>query len=56
MVSMVDQKAIMRSKKPRCMRWLKDSVGLVDGPSLAGKCPVMSHAQTSTEVKRPVSN
>ena len=28
----------------------KDSVGLGDGPSLAGKCPVMSHTQTSNEV------
>ena len=44
----MDDRAVKRVSKFGWTKGGKDSVGLVDGPSLAGKCPVMSHAQTST--------
>ena len=52
----MDERAVKRVSKFGWTKGGRDSVGLGDGPSLAGKSPVMSPAQTTSEVKRPVSN
>ncbi len=52
----MDERAVKRVNKFGWTKGGRDSVGLGDGPSLAGKCPVMSPTQTSSEVKRPVSD
>ena len=52
----MDERAVRRVSEFGWTKGGKDSVGLGDGPSMAGKCPVMSHTQTSNEIKRPVSN
>ena len=46
----MDERAVRRVSEFGWTKGGKDSVGLGDGPSLAGKCPVMSHTQTSNEV------
>ena len=52
----MDERAVKRVSKYGWTKGGKDSVGLGDGAGLAGKCPVMSPTQPSSEVKRPVSN
>jgi len=52
----MDERAVKRVSEFGWTKGGRESVGLGDGPSLAGKCPVMSHTQTSNEIERPVSN
>ncbi len=46
----MDERAVKRVSEFGWTKGGKESVGLGDGPSLAGKCPVMSHTRTSDEV------
>jgi hypothetical protein len=46
----MDERAVKRVNQFAWTKGGKESVGLGDGPSLAGKCPVMSHTHTSNEV------
>ena len=46
----MDERAVRRVSEFGWTKGGKDSVGLGDGASLVGKCPVMSHTQTSNEV------